>query len=154
MSLQCSWMSMPVQTTVQTGARTRLTAALSLVGREALRIVLPSGCIVCRRELPWRHRVSSCCAACWDSLPRMRGARCCSCAQPIPRGDVCLECRIDPLPLDWCEAWGEYRGGLERLLHALKFERHDFLADPLALLLGETLRERGELAFDAIVAVP
>lgn len=58
------------------------------------------------------------------------------------------------LPVGWTEAWGEYAGSLERLLHALKFERHDFLADSLATLAEETLRARGDLAFDAIVAVP
>ncbi|HYI08959.1 MAG TPA: phosphoribosyltransferase family protein [Thermoanaerobaculia bacterium] len=67
---------------------------------------------------------------------------------------LCIECRTNPLPLDWCEAWGEYRGRLARLLHALKFERHDFLDDALASLLEETLRARGDLAFDAIAAVP
>lgn len=67
---------------------------------------------------------------------------------------VCLRCTADPLPLDWCEAWGEYRGGLERLLHALKFERHDFLDDALASLMEAVLRDRGDLVFDAIVPVP
>jgi ComF family protein len=43
---------------------------------------------------------------------------------------------------------------MERLLGALKFERHDFLDDALSGLLEEVLRERGDLAFDAIVAVP
>ncbi len=66
-------------------------------------------------------------------------------------GDRCFVCMVDPLPLDWCEAWGRYSGSLERVLHALKFERNDFLADPLAALLHETLPDAG---FDAIVPVP
>lgn len=61
---------------------------------------------------------------------------------------------IDPLPVEWSEAWGYYRGPLERLLHAFKFGRHDFLDDGLASLLDETLRLRGDVAFDAVVAVP
>jgi len=138
--------------------QTRLASALSILGREALRIVLPSGCVVCRRELPWRHRVASCCADCWASLPRITAAKCVSCAQPAPIADLtdflCLACHAAPLPVDWCEAWGEYRAGLERLLHALKFERHDFLDDGLSSLLEETLRARGDVAFDAITAVP
>lgn len=60
----------------------------------------------------------------------------------------------NPLPVDWCDAWGEYRGALEHLLRALKFKRHDFLGDALSSLLEETLRARGDLAFDAIVGVP
>ena len=43
---------------------------------------------------------------------------------------------------------------MERVLHALKFERHDFLSAALASLLEETVRARGDLAFDALVPVP
>ncbi len=132
--------------------------ALSVVGREALRIVLPSWCVVCRKELPWRKRTASCCASCWASLPKIEVPKCVSCALPLPAtsaaGTRCLGCFTDPLGLEWCEAHGEYRGALERLLSALKFERHDFLDEALASLLDDTLRERGDLAFDALVPVP
>lgn len=67
---------------------------------------------------------------------------------------TCFDCLADPLPVEWCEAWGEYRGSLEQLLRALKFRRHDFLAGALSSLLEETIRGRGDLAFDAIAAVP
>lgn len=60
----------------------------------------------------------------------------------------------DPLPVGWTEAWGYYRGTLERVLHAFKFERHDFFAAPLAGLMETTLRARGDVAFDAVVPVP
>ena len=67
---------------------------------------------------------------------------------------LCVSCLREPLPLSWCDAYGEYRASLELLLHALKFRRHDFLDDALASLLEETVRARGDLAFDAIVGVP
>ncbi|HSP16708.1 MAG TPA: ComF family protein [Thermoanaerobaculia bacterium] len=134
--------------------QTSLSSALSIIGREALRIVLPSWCVVCGRELPWRDRVASCCRSCWSSLPRIESAKCRSCALPLPAGESCISCSVDPLPSDWCDAWGEYRGGLERLLHAFKFEHHDFLDAPLAELLHETLLARGDLGFDAVVPVP
>lgn len=134
-----------------------LTSALSILGREALRIVLPSWCIVCARELPWRDRSGSCCGPCWRSLPRLI-ATCRSCARALPvspgRSILCLPCQLDPLPVDWSCAWGEYTGGLERVLHAFKFERHDFLDAPLATLLEEALRANGDLSFDALVPVP
>lgn len=60
----------------------------------------------------------------------------------------------DPLPVAWTEAWGHYRGALERVLHAFKFERHDFFAAPLAELIESTIRARGDVAFDAVVPVP
>lgn len=132
-----------------------LASALSLVGREALRIVLPSWCVACERELPWKERKASCCRSCWDALPRIDGPKCASCALPLPAGTtLCISCLAEPLPLQWCDAWGEYRGALERLLGALKFHRHDFLDDALASLLEETIVLRGDLAFDAIVGVP
>src|SRR5205823_14455501 len=57
----------------------------------------------------------------------------------------------DPRPVCWTEACGHYRGSLERLLHAFKFERHDFLDAPLAELLESVVRDAD---FDAIVPVP
>jgi ComF family protein len=131
-----------------------LANALTTIGREALRIVLPSWCVACNRELPWRDRTASCCGSCWSSLPKIAGPKCDSCALPLLQPGLCIDCRVDPLPVAWCDAWGEYRGPLERVLHALKFDRHDFLAEPLAGLVEETLRTRGDLAFDALVPVP
>jgi ComF family protein len=124
---------------------------LSLLGRETARIVLHAACVVCDRELPWRARTASCCAECWASLPAIASSKCASCALPIPEGDCCLACMRDPLPVGWTEAWGHYRGALERVLHAFKYERHDFFAAPLAGLMETTLRERD---FDAVVPVP
>jgi ComF family protein len=63
----------------------------------------------------------------------------------------CLECQLDPGSLLFCDAWGRYSGSLEKVLHAFKFERHDFLDDPLASLLENLI---GDTAFDAIVPVP
>ncbi len=124
---------------------------LSLLGRETARIVLHAACVVCDRELPWRARTASCCAACWSSLPAITSPKCRSCALPLPAGDACINCLRDPLPVEWTEAWGYYRGALERVLHVLKFERHDFFAEPLAELVSSTLRET---SFDVIVPVP
>jgi ComF family protein len=136
----------------------KLVSALSLVGREALRIVLPSACVACTRELPWKDRVASCCGPCWTALPRISRSTCRSCGQPAPAdsvaGFLCLNCERDPLPVEWTDAWGEYRDGLEALLRALKFSRHDFLDEALASLLEESLRRRGDLGFDALVPVP
>lgn len=130
---------------------------LQHLGRETARIVLHAACVVCGEELPWRARKASCCAACWGSLPVIRGAKCDSCALPWSAGAEpfrCIRCLDDPLPVGWTDAWGHYRGSLERVLHAFKFERHDFLDAPLAELLESTLRARGDLEFDAVVPVP
>jgi ComF family protein len=137
---------------------TKLLGAWSILGREALRIVLPSWCAACERELPWRDRMASCCGPCWSSLPRIDATKCRSCALPWEgpaiENYVCLDCQLHPLPVEWCDAWGHYRGALEKLVQAFKFERHDFLDDAFAGLLEETLLARGDAAFDAIVPVP
>ena len=151
----------------------RIASAMSSFGREALRIVLPSWCAACGRELEWDARVASCCASCWNAMRKIEMAKCRSCALPLPGCQVdqlsgyqvapdhlptrqpdnqlCIACIENPLPLAWCEAWGAYQGPLEKLLHALKFARHDFLDDALASLLEETLRDR---TFDVILGVP
>lgn len=66
---------------------------------------------------------------------------------------VCLECQLDPLPVEWCDAWGAYRDGLERVLHAFKFEKHDFYDAPFAELLHDVVRRHDD-SFDAVVPVP
>ncbi|HEY0140900.1 MAG TPA: ComF family protein [Thermoanaerobaculia bacterium] len=131
----------------------RLAGALSVVGREALRIVLPSPCVACGRELPWRDRTASCCGECWAKLPKILTTKCTSCARPY-EGLHCVPCALDPLPLEWCETFGLYEGPLVPMVTALKYRRHDFLDEALAGLMEEALRARGDLAFDALVPVP
>jgi len=130
---------------------------LSQLGRETARIVLHASCVVCERDLPWRERTASCCGDCWRSLPLIDGPKCDSCAQPWP-GEVeathCLDCLIDPLPVVWTDAWGHYRDALERVLHAFKFQRHDWFAEPFADALRDLVVARGESTFDAVVPVP
>lgn len=66
----------------------------------------------------------------------------------------CIACLENPLPVGWTDGWGHYRGSLERLLHAFKFERHDFLDAPLSELLESVINARGDFEFDAVVPVP
>jgi ComF family protein len=114
--------------------------------------------VACGGELPWRDRTASCCAACWAAMPVIAPSKCRFCAMPwVGDADpdfICGPCLADPLPVDWTEAWGCYRGSLERVLHAFKFNRHDFFAAPFAELIEGRIRARGDLDFDAVVPVP
>jgi ComF family protein len=136
-----------------------LIAALSKLGRGATKIVLPSACVACGEELPWRDRVGSCCRRCWNDLPKITAPKCVRCGMPWEGAGeleryLCIACTRKRWRLGWIDGWGAYRGNLERVLHAFKFERHDFFDAALASLMEESLRARGDLAFDAVVAVP
>jgi len=129
------------------------------VGRELVSVLLPSPCVVCGGELPIRDRRGSCCASCWESLPRLVPPRCERCALPwatteTPESFTCANCIADPPPLDWIDAWGLYEAGLAELLQAFKFRGHDFLAKHLGDLLAAVLEARGDRDFDVIVPVP
>ncbi|MBW3672252.1 MAG: ComF family protein [Acidobacteria bacterium] len=96
---------------------------------------------------------------CWKDLPRIDQSRCRVCASPwnvraTSDRYTCLACRDRDWQLVWIDSWGHYRDGLEKLLHAFKFGRHDFLARPLGDLLHEVLDKRHDTFFDAIVPVP
>lgn len=136
-----------------------LLSALSMLGREAGRMVLPSPCVVCQEELPWVSRRASCCERCWENLPEIVEPKCRFCAAvwlttSAQESFVCGRCIEAPLKLAWLDAWGHYSAGLERVLGAFKFGRHQFLADPLSALLMETLTGRDDRSFDCVVPVP
>ena len=129
------------------------------LGRETARIVLSSPCVICGNELPWRERTESCCRNCWRNLPRLDRGKCHRCAIPLsaaePRIDFsCIPCRNRVWSLEWIDAWGPYDQGLDVLVQAFKFARHDFLARPLAGLLLETWIARGDWDFDAVAGIP
>jgi ComF family protein len=105
--------------------------------------------------------VASCCAGCWSALPRITVRKCATCAlawsgdpDSTGGGFVCGSCVESPPAVDWAEAWGHYRGSLETLLHAFKFERHDFLDDGFGALLHDLFLSRADGDFEAVVPVP
>lgn len=131
---------------------------LTSLGREAARIVLPASCIICGEELPWRERRGSCCARCWSALPAVRGSRCGICGEHLdaPAGDAyrCGQCRERPPHYEWLESYGPYDGELGRLVQALKFDGHYFLAAPMAELLAAAMDRRSPFDVDVVTAVP
>jgi len=86
------------------------------------------------------------------------GVRCRRCGLPWDADEpldswTCGECSRGKSALDWRDAWGWYRGTLQKLLHAFKFDGHDFLAPPLAGHLDDVVTSR-DRDFDVLVAVP
>jgi ComF family protein len=127
----------------------------SQIARSTAELMLPSHCVACNEALPLTDRHASCCNRCWNDLPALE-ASCRGCAAPLPVEDqqLCIACGDEPWPTEWTASWGNYRGGLERLLHAFKFERHDFLDEELGTLLAALYTRRGDLDFDCAVPIP
>ncbi len=87
-------------------------------------------CLLCLAACPGRLL----CAACSESLPRLAGTVCPSCALPIPGepgGAACGRCLQDPPVWHGILAGWTYAFPLDRLIHAFKY-RHAFgLAEEL-----------------------
>lgn len=130
-----------------------LTERLHQLGRETLKIVLPSPCVSCESDLPLIRRVGSCCLECWTSLPRLAEPTCERCGTPLQIGRRCLECPRGRR-LQSIGSWGEYTGPLRDVIHAWKFRNHDFLTGPLADLLHQCWRRRPKPRIDAVLTVP
>jgi len=131
-------------------------SVLTSIGRQIAEIVLFSPCVSCGASLPLLSDHASICDTCWRDLPRITEATCDRCGLPwngaAEESFTCLTCQVDPSELTWIRSWGHYKLGLQRALHAFKFERHDFLASPLSRLLTALIHK--DETFDVIVPVP
>lgn len=131
-------------------------SVLTSIGRQIAEIVLFSPCVSCRASLPIVSPHASLCLKCWQTLPRIVETTCrrCGMAWEGHCGGTftCLACQVEPPELSWIRSWGYYKLGLEKALHAFKFQRHDFLAGPFSCLLDELIR--AEEPVDVIVPVP
>ncbi len=103
-----------------------------------LAALLPADCLLCERSLPWRQR-GGVCHSCWQRLPWAPGRR-------TPPASSALEAIL------WA---ADYAGPIRRLIHGLKFESMDYLADYLG---GEAAYRLAPLIggrrLDVVVPVP
>jgi ComF family protein len=124
----------------------------------AVRWLLPAGCLGCGRALGWgRHRLGLC-RPCRHRLVAPSSQACFCCARPLaaaglPEGYLCGACRQRPPAFERLRAAWAYRPPLDAVIHGLKFQRLQYLAEHLAE--GMAQRLSGELAgCSAVVAVP
>ena len=126
-------------------------------------------CAVCGALLD--TPLSGCvCSNCWRSIRLITPPVCDRCGDPLasqhqslipnpqplvrnPQSLVCAQCCKAESAVDRARAVGEYEGALREIIHALKYERRQSLARPLA----ELMRSRGVPLMehaDGIVPVP
>jgi ComF family protein len=130
--------------------------------------LLAPACAVCNALLD--EPLSGCvCRTCWQSIRPITPPICDRCGDPLARQNrspipgpqapvedaqsLCARCSASESAVVRARAIGEYEGTLREIIHALKYERRQSLARPLAALM----RSRGAAVLqeaDCIVPVP
>ncbi|RRA47905.1 ComF family protein [Acidipila sp. EB88] len=111
--------------------------------------LLPAACVLCETPLATLGRVPVC-ASCWHSLPAQSGTLCLQCGEALgahafstsdraPGDWLCRPCRVSPPAFDRAVAHGLYGGTLRSLLHLLKYEHMEPVAQPLGRLMAAQL---------------
>jgi ComF family protein len=122
-----------------------------------LSIVLAPVCAACETSLdePTRGPV---CRACWQGIRHFTPPLCDVCGDPLPSWrsvsidcGTCPRCRRRSHDLTRSRAIGDYDGPLRDIVHALKYDRRQSLARPLAALLA---RDGAAILSGADIAVP
>ena len=132
-------------------------ASLRAAADGLIAALLAPGCAVCDTPLdePTRGPV---CAACWAEVRPFTPPLCTHCGDPLPswrvisiRSAACPRCRRLPTAISQSRAIGGYEGALRSIIHALKYDKRQSLARPLA----ERLRhECSDTLAGADLAVP
>ncbi len=110
--------------------------------------LLPQACYLCAAPAG-RHVL---CPACAAALPALSAARCPCCALPSPGGQRCGACLSHPPAFDATWAALAYSGGVEHLVHGLKYRHRLALAPALGQMLLATLP--APPALDCLIPLP
>ena len=139
-----------------------------------LDFIYPPHCLVCET-----HNQPAVCAACFAAFAPLPEPSCSTCGRPLStQGDANPEADDVPprvvLPCKWCEAvkasggWGfdrafaagSYYGPLRHAVHQLKYNRREFLGEPLGEFLANRCIVDGVISpadlgdIDFVAAVP
>ena len=148
--------------------RSLITGAVRQVTDGLVAALLAPACAVCNAVL--EQPTQGCvCRNCWRSIRAMTPPICDRCGDPLAKQDqspilnpqsldvhsqsLCAQCRKGGSSVDRARAVGAYEGVLREIIHALKYERRQSLARPLAALMqsrGAALLEQA----DCVVPVP
>jgi ComF family protein len=91
--------------------------------------LFPPRCAGCGRT-GWQF-----CTGCSGSIRPVPPPWCRSCGASLIAGDLCADCRNDPLPLAGVRSAGAFAGPLRQAVHALKYRGRRDVAPSLAALL-------------------
>ena len=106
-------------------------------------VLFPSDCRACGAPLA-RFSLLPICDSCWNDLPAQAGTLCLRCGEaltfeaPGQNQALCRPCQATPPDFEKAVAHGVYRGTLRTLLHLLKYNG----LEPIAQRLGQRLAEQ------------
>ena len=124
-----------------------LFTRISRMATAGLDLLYPPKCTGCNREGQFI------CDPCLSAQPRLRPPYCVACSQPLSRGNVCVECRNEPMAIDAIRAPFLMEGAVRHAVHRLKYSNLRAIAPFLGLLLADHMSSEG-LRGDALVPVP
>lgn len=113
--------------------------------RLTLDVLFPPQCAVCGAA------GMLLCRLCVAVLPLADGQRCAHCWMPLRHGIVCAHCAGTPPAFATARSACIMRDAARGLVHALKYDGHSALGEPMAALMAE-IAPAGEV--DLIVPVP
>jgi ComF family protein len=120
---------------------------LKSITSNLLDLIFPPQCILCKRG------GAVLCSTCLLALYPPSVARCQHCHTMLMATGICRQCQHHPLLLSGLRTFGSYQNPLRTCIHALKYEGHRKLAEPLGQLLAETYINYG-LQADILLPVP
>jgi len=107
-------------------------------------VIFPADCRVCGDPLPGLSRLPIC-SSCWNDLPSQSASLCFRCGEDLGVSDfgegpdnelLCRPCRLAPPRFERAVAHGLYQGTMRSLLHLLKYEGWEPVAQRLGLLIA------------------
>jgi ComF family protein len=118
------------------------------------RILLAPGCLSCRRPLP-EPLSGPVCETCWNKVRYVTPPFCRICGDALASAEnlPCPRCRAAPPAFDIARSAARHEGVLRDVIHAFKYQRCRYLAEPLARLMASAGREV-MVGADAVVPVP
>jgi ComF family protein len=125
----------------------RLSEQARQLSEAALDLLFPPQCVVCRRpgELL--------CRRCAQAFPPLEKPLCAICSVPVRGGDLCPKCQRSRPVYERVISAFDYRDGVRKAIHALKYDKKPGLAGLLVAELCSAVASPGE-KIDALCGVP
>jgi len=110
-------------------------------------VVIPGDCRVCSDPLSHLTRVTVC-SSCWNNLPSQSASLCSRCGEDLGVSDygqtpgegiLCRQCRLAPPLFEIAVAHAVYQGATRSLLHLLKYEGLEPIAERLGGLVADRI---------------